>query len=244
VQPSTTTSSENPAPIDRAKQLVEQGDLPAALASLSAIPAPADMAKAHAELAAFLYKARKDVSGMLDCGRAGIARLLAAADQISTTDQVAAAQLEDRAKTLAFNVAANCWPGWDDDGIALTTEHIQAGLALAEQSLELVRKLRLGEHREGTSYWLVGALHLALGQNGLAAPVFDRAKAAFDAAHRPIESLMVSGYRAVADQRDDAKHNRAVREFATILSALESENSDKAKFFARQLRTAERVLNR
>jgi len=242
MQPSTSTSSEGASALERAKQLVEQGDLGTALAGLSAHPDPLEVAKAHAGLAAFLYNTKKDVSGMLDCGRAGIKLSLAAAEQNSKTDEAVAARLEDKAKTLAFNVAANCWPGWDDDGIALTTEHMRTGLALAEQSLELVRKLRLGDQRQGTAHWLVGALHLALGHNGLAAMEFDCAKAAFDAAHQPIESRMVSGYRAIGDQRDGAKRDDAVREFARIVAALESENSDKARFFARQLRRAERVL--
>jgi hypothetical protein len=236
-QPSAEASSISPWRVEHAKALVERGDLRAALVHLSA-------AAAYAELAAFLYRTKKDVSGMLDCGRAGVEFLLAAAEQKSRAESAVALQLEEKAKSLAFNVAANCWPGWDDEGIELKTEQIQAGLVLAELSQELVKKLRLGDRREGTAHWLVGALHLALGHDDLAAGEFNRAKGAYDAGGQPIESRMVSGYLAIVDEREPAKRDDAVRKLAGIIEALENDDSDAARFFAGQLRTAERVLDR
>jgi hypothetical protein len=211
---------------------------------LASISDPIEAAAAYAGLAAFLYKTRKDVGGMLDCGHAGIECLLAAAERKSRTDSALALQLETKAKSLAYNVAANCWPGWDDEGIELKTEQIQAGLALAEQSRELVAKLQLGDRAKGNAHWLVGALQLALGRNGPAAVEFGRARDANDAGGNRVENLMVSGYLAIVDEREPARRDEAVRKLATIIEALENDNSDAGRFFASQLRTAERVLNR
>jgi hypothetical protein len=241
---STDASSTSPSAVERAKALVERGDLRAGLVRLASHSDPMEAAAAYAELAAFLYRTKKDVSGMLDCGRAGVEFLLAAAEKKSKAERAVAFRLEEKAKSLAFNVAANCWPGWDDEGIELNTEQIQAGLILAELSKELVRKLQPGSRREGTAHWLVGALQLALGPDDLAADEFNRAKDAYDASGKPIESLMVSGYLAIVGERQPAKREDAVRKLAGIIEALENDNSDAAKFFVRQLHTAERVLNR
>jgi len=181
---------------------------------------------------------------MLSCGRAGVELGLAAADRLSAGDLDAAKGLKTAAKRLAYNVAANCWPGWGDEGVEITPEHIEQGLALADQSLKLVQTLELGDHQLGTGYWLVGALQFAAGRDAKADDAFERARQAFDAAGETAESLMARGYRALAAKRNSILHDRAVQDLEEIVAVLAKVGSDDAKFFIDQLHTADRNLNR
>src|SRR5262249_32301615 len=76
-----------------------------------------------------LYRDRKDVTAMVAIGEAGITFCLQEAR--NAVDAATAATLKKRARGIAFNTAANCWPGWGDDGIRIDKNHLQSGLALA-----------------------------------------------------------------------------------------------------------------
>jgi len=56
-------------------------------------------------------------------------------------DVAAAVKLRTAAKRMAYNVAANCWPGWGDEGVVIEAAHIDVGLELAMLSLRLVEEL-------------------------------------------------------------------------------------------------------
>ena len=40
--------------------------------------------------------------------------------------------LKTKAKVIAYNAAANGWPGWGDDGIVITQSHIEEAFDLAK----------------------------------------------------------------------------------------------------------------
>ena len=94
-------------------------------------------------------------------------------------DVAATVKLKTAAKTLAYNVAANCWPGWGDEGVVIEASHIDAGLELAILSLRLVEELALGPHQLGNAHWLVGALQLAAGRLDASLLSFGQARDAF-----------------------------------------------------------------
>jgi hypothetical protein len=92
-----------------AMRLVESGNFPAAISYLEAGEDAVTVSANYIRFAQSLYHERKDVSRMLDAARRGIAYSLDAAAR--DAPEAMAATLKENAKTIAFNAAANCWPG-------------------------------------------------------------------------------------------------------------------------------------
>lgn len=78
-------------------------------------------------------------------------------------DPESASRYKGRARAIAYNAGANCWPGWGD-AVEIKPADIAEGLKLAERSYELVGELGLGDKAISTSLWLVGALQMATGR--------------------------------------------------------------------------------
>jgi hypothetical protein len=226
--------SDRPSPISLALQRVEARDFAGAQRCLESENDSETVGEHYAQLTKILYGKNKDVAGMLALGRAGVDYQLRQAERVAADDAALSARLRTAAKTLAFNVAANSWPGWGDDGVAIEAADIEAGLQLAKLSLGLVRELALGQHQHGNAFWLVGALDLAANRTEAAVASFDQARACSLSAGEQPEALLADGYRAIAvgEGLDD------------VIAQLLQGGSKKAKFFADQLRTAARILRR
>jgi hypothetical protein len=158
---------------------------------------------------------------------------------VAADDAALAVRLRMAAKTLAFNVAANCWPGWGDDGVVIEAADIEEGLQLAKLSLGLVQELALGQHQHGNAFWLVGALDLAAGRTEAAIASFDSARACFLSGGEQLEVLLGDGYRAIALCADGEEADVRLDQ---VVGQLQQNGSEKAKFFIGQLRTAARIL--
>jgi hypothetical protein len=195
----------------------------------------------YAELTKTLYARNKDVHGMIALGRAGIDYQLRQAKRVAADDAALSVGLRKEAKRLAFNVAANCWPGWGDDGVVIEAAHIEEGLRLAKLSLGLVQELALEQRQLGNAFWLVGALDLAAGRTETAMASFDRAHACFLSDGERLEVLLAEGYQAIALSATTAGERADVR-LDEVVGQLQQDGSEKAEFFARQLRTAARTL--
>jgi hypothetical protein len=195
---------------------------------------------AFSALGKALYRDRKDVTAMVVVGEAGVTFCLQEAR--SAMDAATAATLMKRARDIAFNTAANCWPGWGDDGIRIEPGHLQAGLRLAGICRDLVDELRLGQKALGKADWLIGALRLAAGRPNEALPDFEHARRAFELGGDASAELMARGYAALAQKADAVSAPVGARNFAAALQALREEGSKDSIFYAEQLITAERIL--
>ena len=226
--------SDLPSPVARALQRIEARDFAGAQHCLESENDSERVGEHYAQLTKILYGKNKDVAGMLALGRAGVDYQLRQAERVAADDAALSARLRTAARTLAFNVAANSWPGWGDDGIVIEAADIEAGLQLAKLSLGLVQELALGQHQHGNAFWLVGALDLAANRTEAAVASFDQARACSLSAGEQPEALLADGYRAIAvgEGLDD------------VIAQLQQDGSKKAKFFADQLRTAARILRR
>lgn len=220
---------------------MESGDLAGAQRCLESESDSEKVSEDYAQLTKILYGRNKDVASMLALGRAGIDYQLRQAERVAADDAALSIKLRTAAKTLAFNVAANCWPGWGDEGVVIEAAHIEAGLQLAKLSLGLVQDLALGQHRLGNAYWLVGALDLAAGRAEAAMASFDQARACSLSAGEQLEVLLADGYRAIALNVTEVGEGADAR-LDKVLGQLQQNGSDKAKFFAGQLRTAARIV--
>jgi len=90
------------------------------------------------------------------------ARIDPAAPVVSESQRPALMALQG----MNYNVAADCWPGWEVAATENTRPPVdlREGLALARRSCDLVRRLDLGPIREATGQWLIGAYYIALGE--------------------------------------------------------------------------------
>jgi hypothetical protein len=216
---------------------LDAGGIAAVDAHMRVLGPPSLVTATYAALARELYGKRKDVAGMIACARSGIAYALEAASRSANTEDALA--LKNAAKTLAYNTGANCWPGWNDEGVVITREHVEAGLSFAETSHCLVQELGLGPKPLATSHWLIGALHLAARRSEQALTAFRSAEAESHAAGNPISALLAKGYGALAET---PKWNRAGTAFTDVLEQLELDGSKEATGFRNQLLVAERTL--
>ena len=94
---------------------------------------------------------------MIALARAGIHRALFEADRVPTADPDAAEALRGQAKTIAYDLGANLWPGWQDEGIVLTPADLTTGLEAARLNLRLAEQLGRPALPRCNAHWLLGA---------------------------------------------------------------------------------------
>jgi hypothetical protein len=124
-----------------ALQLTMAQGLGAGCQFIEAAGNPVIVASAYRAFAQALYRQNKDVQHMIDAGRRGIKFALDHAARIESDDPATAAKLMEIAKTISFNVGANTWPGWGDDGVEISPDQRKAGIEAAMLSLRLVNEL-------------------------------------------------------------------------------------------------------
>lgn len=224
----------------KAFDLLAAGNVSAAVAAITATGDTEAGLEALAQLCQRAYRDLKSVPTMaaLAWEAVGFGLKCAAA----SPDPESARRYKGRAKAIAYNAGANCWPGWGD-AVEIKPADIAEGLKLAERSLELVGELGLGDKATGTSLWLVGALQMAAGRFSTAIAQFLRAEEAFQAARLPAPAAMARGYVALAEKALPESHLRGTESLATILRSLRSMESREAQFFADQLLTADRIFS-
>ena len=160
----------------------------------------------------------------------------------TSPDSESSRRYKARVRAIAYNAAANCWPGWGDP-VEINSLDIAEGLKLAERSYALVQELGLGDKEIGTALWLVGALQMASGQLSVATAQFVRAEAAFHAAQLPAQAAMAQGYAALADKILRESDPRGAESLAAMIQSLRGLESREGRFFADQLLTADRIFS-
>jgi hypothetical protein len=224
----------------RALEALDMRGLCAAVSIIESSGDPLEAGILFTELGKELYRHRKDIAGMIAVGDAGVAFCLQQATR--ATDAATAEQLKKRAKVIAFNTAANSWPGWGDEGIHIEQGHLRSGLRLAGICRDLVHELQLGHKEAGNAHWLVGALTLAAGRPAEALSEFQRSEQAFEQAAHPAYRLMARGYIALARKAESRSAAAGARDFVEVLKQLRDEGSKEAVFFADQLIVADQIL--
>jgi hypothetical protein len=234
------TGSTQDDPPSRALQAFDAGGVGAVVAMLKSIDDPTEAGAVFDALGRSLYQARKDVTNMIAVAEAGVAFCLDRAEQAESADT--AKKLKETAKSIAFNAAANCWPGWGDEGVEIAPAHMQSALKLAEVSRDLVRELQLGPKQDGNGSWIIGALRLAAGEPAAALAYFQEARSSADADGHAAGALLAEGYCALARKADAATASAGAQELERAVSQLRELGSKEASFFAEQLVTADNIL--
>ncbi len=199
---------------------------------------PAEAMALFAELVRRCYQEKRNLAATLAFGRAGIQHGLALAAAAATLED--AADLRGRAKALAYNVGSSAWPGWDEDGIAVSAGDLAVGLDAARTNLRLAHELGRGDLPLSRAHWLLGAHHLARGELEAAGAHFEVAIERAQAAGEIGDELLNRGYlglTGVLADPDDPGAQRALADVREPLSQLEY-----GAFFVGQLDSARRVL--
>jgi hypothetical protein len=190
-------------------------------------------------LDAEMKQARKtgDITALIAATGRAIDRLEAAIAAVPDTPEDQRRAALQAAKRIAYNSAADIYPGWEA-GITRTQAEIEAGMALARRCRDLTARLGLDGGQAGNAVWLIGAFHLAGGANPEAAAAFRQAAGHF--AEEPEMRLMAEGYVAIAHLAAcEAGGTAALQDRLDALTALGTED---AIFLRDQLVTARQVF--
>ncbi|WP_198164472.1 class I SAM-dependent methyltransferase [Rhodoplanes sp. Z2-YC6860] len=201
---------------------------------------PIEAANGFVRLGKEYYKQQRNIDGVIAIGEAGAGFCIKSA--AAAKDVETATSLKTFAKTIAYNAAANCWPGWGDEGVEIEDAHLEAGLKLAVLARDLVRELELGAKEIGTSHWLVGALKLAAGRLQEATVDFEKSEKAYEFGGYQMSRLLARGYSALARKRGASTSALGATALADMMKSLREEGSKEAIFFANQLATADRIF--
>lgn len=226
----------------KALQLIAATGLEAGCQLIEAEGNSIDAALAYKELAQALYHQNKNVQHMIDAGQRGIEFALDHAARAKSNDPETAAAFMKMARSISYNVGANAWPGWGDDGISISPNQRAAGHDAAALSLRLANELKLGPAQMGKSHWLVAAHHIAANRIEAALAALDEAERAFATADDTPAQIMVRGYRALARKHSAETRATALTELDRVLECLEQDASKAARFYRQQLVVADRIL--
>ena len=236
------TANEQPAWLQATLKTWTEEDSSAAFAQLEGSGTPGEVAERYGILAQYLFNDRKDLAAMILASRAGIHFNLTRASALDATDKTAAADHRGHAKAIAYNLGANCWPGWSDPGISITTTEREIGLDAARLNFRLAMELRRPAEPRAHAHWLLGAQLLAAGQFDAAAAEFAASGRQFAEADKPIEEQMAVAYEQLTRRVQQVSDAARREQLTGSLAALEALDNDDARFYAAQIRTAEKVF--
>jgi hypothetical protein len=227
-----------PDDIASAFACAKEGQIDRVISIVEKSGASTDVADAYSALVKWVYRERRDVTSMVALAEAACRYCTREAERLG---EAGGKRLRERAKAIAYNAAANCWPGWGDDGVVIELQHLASGLELARQSCALVQELDLGKRELGTGHWLVGALELACARLSDAAASFALSEEAYHAHGDNAQVLMAQGYAALAHKIGSPSEEADLR-LAQILDQLHAAGSKESLFFAEQIARAEPLL--
>jgi hypothetical protein len=232
-EPHTMTEVDD---IDELLVLFRTVDSFAAIEQISLQPDPERAATLFGQLAKRLYATEKDVAGSVAVRHAGIQFCL-----YTTAHATKRQALRPAAKALAFNLAADTWPGWGDEGITINASDLSAGLDAARLNLRLARELQRGPLAESRGHWLLGAHWLARAKDDEALNEFSRAREQALTAADHNNELLNTGYAALTGVLRGTPDARTA--FAKAVAELRQTEEDAAAAFADQLEKALAVLS-
>lgn len=196
---------------------------------------PRTAAAAYSQLQLNFYWQQKNLTAVIAISRAGIQHSLGSAIRAKTPGEREA--LRGSAKALAYNLASFTWPGWGEEGVAISQSAMRVGYDAARLNLRLAEELKRPEDAQARAWWTLGAHELSAGEYAAAREAFAKGQA--HASRSPDKSLtrLLQGYILLVDAL--TKSDPAARPaFDKVVAALESEDSADGKDYASQLSVA------
>jgi hypothetical protein len=172
------------------------------------------------------YRVDKDLPAMIAVMRAAIQFASLEAQRLPEHRE----RLLGAAKAMAYNLGANTWPGWNEDGIQPNETDRWFGKDAARLNLRLAIELDRGPVPLCNAHWLLGAHALADRLLSEAIGQFELGRDYAVSAGRGDLEWMCRGYIAIAGDG----HAQTV-ELAACVDELKAIGTDDANFFAAQL---------
>ena len=186
-----------------------------------------------------LYWLEKGAKSLIIVGQAGIEFCLSESGKLQAAEREKSTQLKAAAKTIAYNVAANSWPGWGDEGVAIDAEDIASGLKAAELNLQLAIELDKPKDKVAAAYWLLAAQQMASGLYDEALESLDRSDSFGEEGSEAV--LYNKGFRGVIHMLKGQTEEGA-RTFEDSLEALSKFDNDTAKWYVSHLKTVREIF--
>jgi hypothetical protein len=222
--------------IDQLVSLVEAGDTFEAVERICARAGAEQAMNDFMQLAKVLFWQRRNLQSSAAVARAGIQFGLC-----FSGDADQRVLLRGKAKALAFNLAANTWPGWGDEGIVITSSDLAVGLDAARLNLRLAVELGKPALAQSLAHWALGAHRLARGEHDLATRDFELAERHARTAENADHTSLNAGYAALVGALLGDEERSAV--FTGVITRLsEPSSSEDAKLFAKQLVKAREIF--
>jgi len=235
---------------DRTKQILKDTlhiaktqDTFKAFANLESSGEPGEVVVWYSTLLRVCYFQEKNVALMTMVGRRGIQFGL---EQANRTDSAKLAdKLKATAKEISYNLGANTWPAWEDEGIAIAGSDLVVGLDAARTNLRLAIELKRDAVPMTDAHWLLGAHHLAAGAGEKAIDQFTQASEIAEKANLEDRRWMARGYVAISQQLNQATRAEGDKALLVATKKLRELGTDDAKYWADQLESVSRFfLNR
>ena len=189
-------------------------------------------------LARHAYWQAKDLDAAIQISQAGINLGEDLAEKFPADAEIIMSQ----EKAIHYNLASFTWPGWGEEGIEITEEQLQTGLASARINLDLAISLHKPSLPLSRAYWMLGAHHIAAGEYTSAKARFALGEqTAREAESRPDE-LLSRGFAHLAALLADPEDTAAEEKLAETKTALLEERD--GEFYVKQLEDAWRVFSR
>ena len=224
--------------LDHAIQLINEKETAAAIDFLNQQDDTAAVAQCYLDLAQTLYNKAKDVAASILMARAGMQYALASAAAESDAEKAYA--LQSKAKGIAYNLAANTWPGWDDPGITIDPTTIAIGMDAARTNLRLGEELNKGPLPLSRAHWAIGAHHMAQGNMAAARDSFTTAVRYAQEADSRADVLLNQGYSIMTEIVEAPSAKEAQARFEAIKAEVAP--LEHGEFFVSQLNMGLRVM--
>ena len=167
---------------------------------MSAEGSPEVVAQRYEFVVRSLYYPGNDLPAVIHVAQTGIDFALGeAAAAERRQDGEAAAQFRRAAKGLAYNLASSTWPGWDEPGINIRTQDLEAGFAAARLNFRLAEELAVGPEPMANAYFMLGAHALAAFDYDAASDYFSRFGEIARSADLRELTILAEGYRVITD---------------------------------------------
>lgn len=228
--------------LEEVYSLLESGDSFQAIATIEKSGDSKKIVNTYSELVRDLYSVKHDVPRMIVIGRTGVSYCLTESTRLADEDAELSEKLKGMAKAMSYNISANAWPGWQDEGITITRSDSVAGLDLARFNLRLAGELKRDDVVFTNAHWLVGAHHLALQENDAAIEQFTKAVEYAKSGEKPDFEHMSRGYIGVAKLAADKSSEEGGQLLTEAIAKLKEIGSDDAKFFAGQLESVSKLF--
>jgi hypothetical protein len=177
------------------KERLAKGDSYTAVEYIQRQGAPRRVAELYSGLTRHFLQKEKDLAAFVRLSQAGIHYELTMAQLGADAKDIDA--LRSAAKTLAYDLAAETWPGWGEGALPSTKAQQAIGRDAAKLNLRLARALKKGAMRESLAHWMLGAHELAAGEHLRAMSNFVASMKKAQEAKEPGIALSARGFVAV-----------------------------------------------